>query len=60
MSDDDGHTYFIPVGKEREFQKWVAAAPYWEDYIGEDFSRHSVGGSLEAYVFANPEELDID
>jgi hypothetical protein len=59
MSDDDGHTYFIPVGKERDFQKWLDAGPYWEGYDGEDFSGHCIGGSVEAYVFSNPEELAI-
>jgi hypothetical protein len=56
LDDDDGHTYFIPLGKEIAFQKWLDAGPYWEGYEGEDFSRYAIGSHLSCFSFSNPEE----
>ena len=54
LSDGDGHTYFVPVGKEDAFQTWLDAGPYWEGYSGEDFSEYVIGCSLTCYTFADP------
>jgi hypothetical protein len=55
-TDDDGHDYVIPVGKEDAFQAWLDAGPYWEDYHGEDFAEYKLGCSLSCYSFADFQE----
>jgi len=54
VSDDDGHDYLIPAAKEKYFEEWVAAGPYWEEYDGEDFSDCAIGCSTSQYTFLNP------
>lgn len=56
LSDDDGHDYVIPVGKEDAFQAWIEAGPYLEDYHGEDFAEYALGCSLTCYSFADFQE----
>lgn len=56
LSDDDGHRYLIPVGKEKAFYAWIAAGPYWEGYTGEDFNECSLGCSLPCYSFTDFQE----
>lgn len=55
MSDDDGHDYFVPVGKEKAFREWLAAGPYWENYKGEEFE--SIDSALSCFTFENPQEM---
>jgi hypothetical protein len=57
FSDDDGHDYFVPVGREPEFEAWLAAGPYWENYKGVDCSAWSVGESLTGFTFGSPERV---
>lgn len=57
LSDDDGHDYFIRVGKEKAFAAWLSAGPYWEGYTGEDFNAYRIGSHLSCYTFGNPEYL---
>jgi len=54
LSDDDGHTYLVPVEKIEAFEKWLAAGPYWENYTGEEFE--SLGRSLNCFSFTDPQE----
>lgn len=51
MSDDDGHDYLIPVGYERAFEDWVAAAPYWENWVGDDFNEYRINCSTRFFTF---------
>lgn len=53
LTDDDGHMYLVEVGKQEEaFLKWLAAAPYWENYEGEEFE--DIGGDPSRYTFTDP------
>lgn len=52
LSDDDGHEYLVEVGKEEKFQEWLDAAPYWENYTGEEFE--SIGSHFSTYSFCDP------
>jgi hypothetical protein len=46
MGDDSGHEYFVPVGKEQEFDKWVS------EESGEiDFSQNRIDGR---FTFIDP------
>jgi hypothetical protein len=56
LTDDDGHDYVIPVGKEDAFQAWVNAGPYREDYHGEDFAESALGCALSCYSFGDFQE----
>jgi hypothetical protein len=58
LSDDDGHTYFVPVGQEKAFQAWLDAGPYWEDYEGLDYRCYEIGSSLSCFTFSNPERAE--
>lgn len=54
VKDDDGHTYLIPADKQADFEKWLEAGPYWEDYKGEDFQDYETGCSACRYTFTDP------
>lgn len=55
LQDDDGHDYLVPVDKEQAFRVWLEAAPYWENYGGEDFSEYRTACHPNCYTFENPE-----
>lgn len=38
VSDDDGHHYLIPGESSDDFQTWLDAGPYWENYKGVDYN----------------------
>ena len=57
LRDDDGHDYLIEVGKEKAFEKWIAAGPYWENYKGEDFNEARIGSHFSTYSFADPRQV---
>lgn len=44
VNDEDGHWYVIPAAENDEFECWLSAAPYWEDYCGKDFSDCRIAG----------------
>jgi hypothetical protein len=44
IGDDDGHWYVILADEADAFRRWCDAAPYWEDYVGKDFSTCRVDG----------------
>lgn len=54
VRDDDGHTYLIEANQVPEFEKWLAAAPYWDGYEGRYFDRYSIGCSPSMYTFTDP------
>lgn len=54
VKDDDGHCYLIPADKWDDFEKWMEAGPYWEDYHGEYFGDYSIGSSPSNYTFTDP------
>lgn len=52
LSDDCGHKYTIPVGREKDFYLWVESLLGENDtYKGENFTRYRVDGRL---TFADP------
>ena len=54
MGDDSGHDYFIPVGQEKDFEKWVASfSDECEDeyYQGPDFQENRIDGR---FTFTDP------
>lgn len=53
VGDDDGHRYLIPAGSRDDFQTWLDAGPYWENYEGVDFTEYRCD-SPSLYTFTNP------
>jgi hypothetical protein len=56
VQDDDAHWYLIPAHKRKQFDKWVEAGPYWDNYKGEDFSKDAIGCSPSQYTFTDPKD----
>jgi hypothetical protein len=54
VQDDDGHWYCIEADQADAFEKWEAAAPYWENYKGPDFTGAAVCGSPSSVTFTRP------
>lgn len=56
MNDDDGHWYLIPAGEEKQFEKWLKAGPYWENYNidDKDYEGCRIGGSPSDWTFEEP------
>jgi hypothetical protein len=55
LKDDDGHTYFVQVGKEQEFQAWLDAV--YSD-VADPTTPDGVtrlNSHLSCYVFRDPE-----
>jgi len=55
LSDDDGHHYLIPVGKEGEFEAWLQEIAD-EDYSSKGFDDCRISGSPELLTFTDPKE----
>jgi hypothetical protein len=53
LKDNDGHTYFVPVGDEDEFYKWVDDV---EDDKFHPGNWMSIGCSLSVFTFVDPRE----
>jgi len=53
VGDDDCHDYLIPVEMKEQFETWLEAGPYWEDYEGEDFNLYRIDG-LREFSFTDP------
>ena len=52
MSDDSGHEYFVPVGQDKDFEKWVSYSDYYiDDYGGPDFEENRIDGT---FTFTDP------
>ncbi len=59
QSDDEGHSYVIPVEKDDEFAQWIKFI-YSEDYDtkkwqGTDFDAMQIDG-LDTLTFTDPQE----
>lgn len=53
--DDDCHWYLIPVLRLQNFEEWLAAGPYYEDYEGEEFDSCRIDGP-HRLTFTDPKE----
>ena len=56
VKDDDGHTYLIDERDRDNFNRWLEAGPYWEDYDGKDFSESTIGTHVSNFTFTDPKE----
>lgn len=58
VKDDDGHWYLINAEDEAEFERWLDAGPYWEEWSGKDFSDCRIGLHPSCYTFENARTAD--
>jgi hypothetical protein len=58
MTDDDGHTFFVPVGQEAAFEAHLESVYGDDEELPMPDGVVSIGSSLTCYTFADPEETD--
>jgi len=44
QGDNDGHEYFVEVGMEGEFEKWIESEENGTDYEGYDYEKNRIDG----------------